>query len=58
MCKATSRMDYSLIPLLSVETVIKNHPSKELLLDVDVLDCGDGVKGVEKRRVYVCMADV
>lgn len=59
MCvKATSRMDHSLIPLLLVKIVIKSHPSRELLLGVDVLGCGDGVKGAEKRRVYVCMADV
>lgn len=59
MCvKATSRMDHSLISVLPVKIVIKNHPSRELLLDVDVAGCGDGVKGVEKRRIYVCMADV
>lgn len=59
MCvKATSRMNYSLIPVLPVKIVIKNHPSRESLLDGDVPGCGDGVKGVEKRRIYVCMADV
>lgn len=59
MClKATSRIDHSLIPVLPVKVVIKNHPSRELLLDVDVPRSGDGVKGVEKRRVYVCMTDV
>jgi len=56
--KAASRMHHSLILLLPVKIVIKNHPSRELLLDVDVQGFSDGAKGVEKRRVYVCTADV
>lgn len=51
-------MDHGLILLLPVKTVIKNHPSKELLLDADGPGWGDGVKWVEKRRVSLHMADV
>lgn len=51
-------MDHSLIPVLPVKTVIKNHPFRQLLLGVDVPGCGRGGKGVEKRRVCECMADV
>lgn len=58
MCfKATTQMDHGLISVLPVKTVIKNHPFRQLLLGVDVPGCGCGVKGVEKRRVYECMAD-
>lgn len=59
MCfKATTQMGHSLIPVLPVKTVIKNHPFRQQLLGVDVPGCGHGVKRVEKRRVYEFMAHV